>query len=97
MFQSSLFLAGLLPLLLASVNASPAIEADIVERNLPASECAKMTKVTSILKVHAATSFCSSCLGIKTKSSAITTLVLWGATFMARTMVDESAGLRRRL
>ncbi|KAL8636941.1 MAG: hypothetical protein Q9228_005731, partial [Teloschistes exilis] len=71
MHRNSLLLTGLFPLLLASVSASPVGEANILERNLPASECAKITKVVSILKVHEATSFCSSFLGIKTKSSII--------------------------
>ncbi|KAI4102069.1 MAG: hypothetical protein L6R37_004575 [Teloschistes peruensis] len=83
MLRNSLLLTGLFPLLLASVSASPVGEANILERNLPASECAKITKVVSILNVHEATSFCSSFLGIKTKSSTITALVLWEGILLA--------------
>ncbi|KAL8690959.1 MAG: hypothetical protein Q9218_003717 [Villophora microphyllina] len=73
MYLSSLVLTGLVSLFLAPVNASPVAEANVVGRDLPALECAKVTKVISILNVHSATSFCSSFLGIKTKTSTITT------------------------
>ena len=52
--------------------ASPVADHGLVGRSLSPSECQKITNVVSILKVHEATSFCSSFLGIKTVSSTIT-------------------------
>ncbi|KAL8714993.1 MAG: hypothetical protein Q9225_006446 [Loekoesia sp. 1 TL-2023] len=74
MYWNSIILSGLLPFFIASTYASPVAENDWGKRNLPASECAKVTKVVSILKVHSATSFCSSFLGVKTATSTITTV-----------------------
>ncbi|KAL8947757.1 MAG: hypothetical protein Q9222_005997 [Ikaeria aurantiellina] len=56
------------------VGASPTYGGDLDGRSLPASECAKVTKVISILKINSATSFCSFYLGIKTSTSTITTV-----------------------
>ncbi|KAL8696719.1 MAG: hypothetical protein Q9201_007515 [Fulgogasparrea decipioides] len=75
MYLSSALFTGLVPWFIIHANASPLAEANLVERSLPASECAKVTKVISILKVHPeATSFCSSFLGIKTKTETTTTV-----------------------
>ncbi|KAL8834748.1 MAG: hypothetical protein Q9170_003625 [Blastenia crenularia] len=72
MYWKSIVLTLVLPLLPSY--ASPLLEDNIAGRNLPAVECAKVTKVISILQLHSATPFCSSFLGIKTTTSTITTV-----------------------
>ncbi|KAL8677472.1 MAG: hypothetical protein Q9186_006113 [Xanthomendoza sp. 1 TL-2023] len=74
MYLSNGILAGLLPLFSTLIHASPLAEDRLIERNLPAVDCAKVTKVISVLKLNQATSFCSSFLGIKTSASTITTV-----------------------
>ncbi|KAI4236864.1 MAG: hypothetical protein L6R40_006054 [Gallowayella cf. fulva] len=74
MYPSHVVLTGLLPLLATLISGSPLGEDALVERNLPASDCAKVTKVISVLKLNQATPFCSSFLGIKTSTSTITTV-----------------------
>ncbi|KAI4120363.1 MAG: hypothetical protein LQ338_007072 [Usnochroma carphineum] len=71
---SGVLLPGLLSLWTAITCASPLSGDSLNDRSLPASECAKVTKVISILKVQSATPFCSSFLGIKTSTSTITTV-----------------------
>ncbi|KAI4239596.1 MAG: hypothetical protein LQ349_000270 [Xanthoria aureola] len=72
MYLNNVLVSGLLPLLATLIHASPLSEENLVKRALPEVECAKVTKVISVLKSNKATSFCSSYLGIKTSTSTIT-------------------------
>lgn len=74
MYLYNVVLQGLLPLFATLIHASPLSEDSLVERELPASECSKVTKVISVLKLNKATPFCSSFLGVKPSTSTITTV-----------------------
>ncbi|KAL8991791.1 MAG: hypothetical protein Q9169_007649, partial [Polycauliona sp. 2 TL-2023] len=74
MYLNHLHFLGLLPLVAILVHASPLGEEDLAKRTLPEVECAKVTKVISVLKLNKATPFCSSFLGIKATTSTITTV-----------------------